>query len=96
MCIRDSLHADQLIILTSVKQVYKDYQKETETPIRRMNIPEARAYIQDGQFEAGTMLPKIEAAVSYLEAVPSGSVLITSLDFVGDAVRGKAGTLITA
>ena len=42
------------------------------------------------------MLPKIEAAVSYLEAVPSGSVLITSLDFVGDAVRGKAGTLITA
>lgn len=90
------LHADQLIILTSVKQVYKDYQKETETPIRRMNIPEARAYIQDGQFEAGTMLPKIEAAVSYLEAVPSGSVLITSLDFVGDAVRGKAGTLITA
>ena len=61
-----------------------------------MNIPEARAYIQDGQFEAGTMLPKIEAAVSYLEAVPSGSVLITSLDFVGDAVRGKAGTIITA
>ena len=90
------LKADQLIILTSVKQVYKDYQKETEAPIRRMNTAEAKAYIADGQFEAGTMLPKIEAAISYLEAVPTGSVLITSLDFVADAVKGKAGTVITA
>ena len=61
-----------------------------------MNVSEAKAYIQDSQFEAGTMLPKIEAAVSYLEAVPTGSVLITSLDFVADAVRGNAGTVITA
>ena len=90
------LKADQLIILTSVKQVYKDYQKETEAPIRRMNTAEAKAYIADGQFEAGTMLPKIEAAISYLEAVPTGSVLITSLDFVADAVKGKAGTVITS
>ena len=90
------LQADQLIILTSVKQVYKDYRKETEAPIHAMTAAEARAYMQDGQFEAGTMLPKIEAAVSYLEAVPEGSVLITSLDFVADAVKGKAGTLITA
>ena len=90
------LKADQLIILTSVKQVYKDYQKETESPIHSMTASEAKAYIQDGQFEAGTMLPKIEAAVSYLEAVPEGSVLITSLDFVADAIKGKAGTVITA
>ena len=89
------LKADQLIILTSVKQVYKDYQKETESPIHSMTASEAKAYIQDGQFEAGTMLPKIEAAVSYLEAVPEGSVLITSLDFVADAIKGKAGTVIT-
>ena len=59
-------------------------------------VAEARAYMQDGQFEAGTMLPKIEAAVSYLEAVPEGSVLITSLDFVAEAIKGKAGTVITA
>ena len=79
-----------------MKQVYKDYQKETESPIHSMTASEAKAYIQDGQFEAGTMLPKIEAAVSYLEAVPEGSVLITSLDFVADAIKGKAGTVITA
>ena len=51
--------------------------------------------IAQGQFEEGTMLPKIEAAVAYLEKVPQGSVLITSLAQVKDAVRGKTGTLIT-
>lgn len=90
------LNADQLIILTSVKQVYKDYQQESESPIRSMTAAEAKAYMADGQFEEGTMLPKIEAAISFLEAVPTGSVLITSLDCVSDAIKGKAGTVITA
>ncbi len=90
------LNADQLIILTSVKQVYKDYQQESESPIRSMTAAEAKAYMADGQFEEGTMLPKIEAAISFLEAVPTGSVLITSLDCVADAIKGKAGTVITA
>lgn len=88
------LQADVLIILTSVKQVYRDYRKETEAPIHSMTVAEAREYMQAGQFEAGTMLPKIEAAVSYLDAVPSGHVLITSLDFVSDAIHRKAGTEI--
>ena len=42
------------------------------------------------------MLPKIEAAISYLEKVPAGRVLITSLARTKDAVRGKIGTVITA
>lgn len=41
------------------------------------------------------MLPKIEAAIAYLEAVPEGSVLITSLSTVSDAIKGKGGTVIT-
>ena len=48
------------------------------------------------EFEGGTMLPKIEAAVSYLEKVRDGKVLITSMAKVKDAVKGKAGTVITA
>ena len=42
------------------------------------------------------MLPKIEAAIEFLEANPDGSVLITSLDSISDALKGKAGTFITA
>jgi carbamate kinase len=42
------------------------------------------------------MLPKIEAAIEFLTANPEGSVLITSLSSVEDALKGKSGTLITA
>ena len=59
-------------------------------------VAEAKDLIAAGQFEEGTMLPKIEAAIAYLEKVPAGKVLITSMDHVKDAIRGKAGTVITA
>lgn len=90
------LQADTLIILTNVDYVYKDFGKETQTPITEMTVAEAKAYMEEGQFEAGTMLPKIEAAIEYLEKVPGGSVLITSMKQVKDAVKGKAGTVIKA
>lgn len=89
------LKADQLIILTNVDCVYKNYGKENAAPISSMNEEQAKAYIAEGQFEAGSMLPKIEAAVTYLDANPEGSVLITSLAHVKDAIKGKAGTVIT-
>lgn len=90
------LQADTLIILTNVDYVYKDFGKETQTPITEMTVAEAKSYMEEGQFEAGTMLPKIEAAIEYLEKVLEGSVLITSMKQVKDAVKGKAGTVIKA
>lgn len=90
------LACDELIILTSVDYVYKDFGSQNQTPISAMNLDQARQYISEGQFEAGTMLPKIEAAVEYLQKVPKGRVLITSMKCVKDAIRGKTGTLITA
>ena len=61
-----------------------------------MTVADAEKYMAEGQFEAGTMLPKIEAAVAYLKKVPEGRVLITSIQCVKDAVKGRAGTVITA
>lgn len=90
------LRSDVLIILTSVDCVYRDFGTEHQTPVESMTAAEAKEAIARGQFEAGTMLPKIEAAVSYLEKVGTGKVLITSLGRAKDAVRGKAGTVITA
>ncbi|MGN0157004.1 MAG: carbamate kinase [Lachnospiraceae bacterium] len=89
------LKAEELFIFTGVKQVYKNYKKENESIIRELKLAEAKELIAQGQFEEGTMLPKIEAAVTYLEKVPDGKVMITSLDFVSDALHGKAGTVIT-
>ena len=90
------LACDELIILTTVDCVYRDFETEQQIPITSMTLAEAKQYIADGQFEAGTMLPKIEAAVDYLEKTPNGKVLITSMQCVKDAVKGKAGTVITA
>ncbi|MCH5255721.1 MAG: carbamate kinase [Lachnospiraceae bacterium] len=90
------LKVDELIIFTGVPFVYRNFGKENQTPIEHMNIVEAKKLITSGEFEEGTMLPKIEAAISYLETNPTGSVLITSLDMASDAVKGKSGTVITA
>ncbi len=88
------LKADRLIILTSVPNVYRNFGTDSEEPIETLTIAEASAYIEERQFGEGNMLPKIEAAIDYLKAYPEGSVLITSLDRVSAALKGKAGTVI--
>lgn len=90
------LQSDELIILTGVDCVYENYGTENQQPIAAMTIDQAQELIAREQFEAGTMLPKIEAAIAYLEKNPQGRVLITSMDALKDALRGKSGTLITA
>lgn len=90
------LKADELLILTSVDYVYLNYGRENETPVKSMTVSEARGYIAERQFGETDMLPKILAAIAYLEAVPHGRVIITSLDKTSDVVNGKAGTVITA
>lgn len=90
------LKVDELIILTSVPFVYHNFGKEDKAPIERMSLAQAKEMIAQDEFGKGTMLPKIEAAIAYLEANPSGSVLITSLSAIADALKGKQGTTITA
>lgn len=89
------LASDQLIIITSVECVYRNFETDAQEPIRHMTILEAKELIKADQFGLTNMQPKIEAAITYLEAVPTGSVLITSLDKTADALKGNAGTVIT-
>lgn len=90
------LHSDELIILTGVEQVCENYGKENQRALPAMTVAQARELISQGQFEPGTMLPKIEAAIAYLSENPQGRVLITSMDALKDALKGKNGTVITA
>lgn len=90
------LGADQLIILTSVPCVYRNFEKEDQQALSSLTIKECEEMIQNHEFGEGTMLPKIEAAIAYLTANQEGSVLITSLDSVTDALKGKAGTIIVS
>ena len=90
------LNCDELIILTGVDCVYRDFGTPNQAAVGSLTAAEAKEAMAQGQFEAGTMLPKIEAALTFLEKVPSGRALITSMAKVKDAVRGRAGTVITA
>lgn len=90
------LQADELIILTGVPCVYRNFEQPTQEALPTLTTACAKELCAEGQFEAGTMLPKIEAAVTYLEDNPKGKVLITSLGNVKDALKGKSGTVITA
>lgn len=89
------LNCDELIILTGVDCVYKDFGTESQCPLPHLTTDQAEKAAAQGQFEAGTMLPKIQAALSYLEKVKNGRVLITSLSGVRDALKGRGGTIIT-
>ena len=92
----ESLLVDELIILTGVPCVYRNFGKPDQQAIPSLTVAQAKELCEEGQFEVGTMLPKIEAAITYLEENPLGKVLITSLGDVKEALKEKSGTIITA
>lgn len=83
--------ADMLVILTGVEKVCLNFRKEKEKPIDEMTIAEAKKYIDEGHFEAGTMLPKIETAIEFIGNSAVRKVLITKL---GAGENKSSGTII--
>ena len=88
------LDADMLVILTSVDNVCLDYGTEHEKPLHTMTVAEAKKYIEQGEFGEGDMLPKIEAAISFIGDSAIRSVLITKLRGDKEQVTGGMGTMI--
>ena len=86
--------ADVLMILTDVEQVCVNYGKADETPLSHMTVAEAEKYAEEGQFGTSSMLPKINAALSFLKAGKGRSAIITTMAKAEEAVNGKAGTTI--
>lgn len=90
----DLLDADMLVILTSVDKVCLNYGKEDEIKLDTLSLAEAKKYLEEGQFEAGTMAPKIEAAIDFIGESAIRSVLITKLNKDAAEITGGMGTLI--
>ena len=89
------LEAEIFIVLTGVAKVSLDFGKPTQKTIDQLTVSEAEAQLAAGQFPAGSMGPKIEAAVQFVRG--SGrQVLITDVEHVREAIEGKDGTLIVA
>ena len=90
----DTLDADRLVILTSVDKVCLNYGKEDEKPLDTMTVDEAKKYLAAGEFDEGTMAPKIEAAIDFIGDSAIRSVLITKLNKDDAEISGGMGTLI--
>ncbi|HOG31811.1 MAG TPA: carbamate kinase [Candidatus Syntrophosphaera sp.] len=88
-----NIDADLFVILTGVDKVSVDYGKPSQRDLDMMSMEEASCYYQEGQFPAGSMGPKIKAAIDFLER-GGKEVLITSIDRIVDAFAGKTGTRI--
>ena len=91
----EELDADMLIILTAVEKVAVNFNKPNQKWLDSLTPEEARAYMAEGQFAPGSMLPKVEAAVKFAESRPGRAALITLLEKARDGIEGKTGTRIT-
>jgi len=86
--------ASELFIVTDVPEVYLDYEQETRRPLRRISLGELKEIASDAQFPPGSMGPKIEAAITFLEH-GGEKVTITSIEQVEAALQGNRGTEIS-
>ena len=87
------LGADTFIISTSIDAAYLNFGKENQKAISHATLPEIKRYLTEGHFKAGSMKPKIEAIIHFLEGGGKKAV-ITSPENLLEAVRGKCGTTI--
>lgn len=90
------IDADLLIVLTGVDNVYVNYQKPDQKKLETVSVSEMKQYIDENQFAPGSMLPKVEAAIAFVEAKPKAKAIITSLENIENLLTSEEGTIIVA
>ena len=89
----EEVGADIFLILTDVEHALLNYGTDHEEPVKEVTVDQARKYLSEGHFKAGSMGPKIEAAMGFVER-GGDHAIVTSLDKAVDALAGKTGTHI--
>ena len=87
------IHADELWIITDVEYVYRNYGRFDQLPIQSLTSSEAKKLYDNGEFQKGSIGPKIKAAMHFLK-YHGDKVVITSIPCIKDAIEGNAGTII--
>jgi carbamate kinase len=87
--------ASRLLILTDVEKVALNYKKPDQVDLAHLTVAEARRYLADGYFARGSMGPKVQAAVNFVEG-GGRQAIITQLFSALPALAGETGTVITA
>lgn len=88
------IDADILMILTAVEHVFINYNQPDQKALTEVTVEEVKKYIKEGHFAKGSMLPKIEAALAFVESKPGRQAIIASLDCGVAALKGNCGTRI--
>ncbi len=89
-----SLHADMLIILTAVDNVFLNYGKEDERALTEVDVNTLEKYVEEGHFKPGSMLPKVTAALNFVKNNNSAKAIITSIVNASEAINLQKGTII--
>jgi carbamate kinase len=92
----EGLRADTLLILTEVENASLHYSSPEQSPVRRVHAPQLRAWMDEGHFAAGSMGPKVDAALRFVEGYPCRRAIITRLDLALEGLEGSRGTEIIA
>ena len=86
------IDADILLFLTAVEKVSIHYGSADEQILDAVSLDEAMDYINNGYFEAGSMLPKVETAIKFISSAPGRQCIITHVEKAKEALHGKTGT----
>lgn len=89
------VNADLLIILTAVDNIYINFNQLDQKKLETVNVAELKQYIDQDQFAKGSMLPKVQAAIDFVENSANGKAVVTSLENVGNFLKNGDGTIIT-
>ncbi len=90
----EELDAEQLLILTSVEKVELDHDTPNAAPLDTLTVAEAKKYIDAHQFGPGSMLPKIEAGIAFIEKGAGRKTVITDITHARDGYLGNTGTIL--
>ncbi len=90
----EKISAKRFIISTGVQHVCLNFGRQNEKILEQVGIDELKQYVKEGHFAAGSMLPKIEAAIAFIEK-GGEEVIITAPEFLKDAIEYKTGTRVT-
>lgn len=92
--IAELVEADAFVILTAVDRVSLHFGKPDQKDLDQITLKEAEQYVNEGHFAAGSMLPKVKAAMKFIENKEDGISVICSLEKVSEALSGNTGTRI--
>ena len=88
------INADYLVILTAVDNVLINYKKDNEKKLTHISKEDLHTYLLQGHFAKGSMFPKVQAVINFLNANPGKTAIIASLDNAVEAFKEKAGTIV--